>query len=160
MKRLSQTMIATAVAMTMTMATFTASAAPAKSKKHADHALKMRKAVFSLLGSNMGPLGGMAKGKIPFDAQVVETNAKRISQLSLMMSDYMKTDTSKFKLKTDALEKIWAENMKFEKKIEALTIASNALSQVAGSTDEKILRKAIGAVGKTCGGCHDDYKSD
>ena len=46
MKRLSQTMIATAVAMTMTMATFTASAAPAKSKKHADHALKMRKAVY------------------------------------------------------------------------------------------------------------------
>lgn len=132
----------------------------AKSQKHADNALKMRKAVFSLLGSNMGPMGAMAKGKIPLNANIVEKNAKRINQLSLMMSDYLKTDTSKFKLETEALDNIWTENDKFASKIEALTKASKELHKIASSGDEKAIKKAIAGVGKTCGGCHDDFKAD
>ena len=156
MKLLSKALVTAVFAFT----TLTATAQPATSQKHADHALKMRKAVFSLLGSNMGPMGGMAKGKIPFDAKVVEKNSLRINQISKMIADYMKTDTSKFKLKTEALDKIWTENEKFAKKIEALTTASAALHKVASTGDENALRKAIGGVGKTCGGCHDDYKAD
>jgi len=148
------------IAAVLTFTALTATAQSAKSQKHADNVLKMRKAVYSLLGSNMGPLGGMAKGKIPLNAQVVEKNALRINQLSMMISDYLKTDTSKFKLKTEALDKIWTENEKFAQKIEALTEASGALHKVANSGDEKAIIKAIGAVGSTCGSCHDDYKAD
>ncbi len=156
MKKTNKWLITISLAFT----SFATVAETAKSQKHADNALKMRKAVFSLLGSNMGPMGAMARGKIPMNAQVVEKNALRINQLSLMMSDYLKTDTSKFKLKTDALDKIWQQPEKFEEKIKALTEASEALYKTAKSGDEKALRKAIGAVGSTCGSCHDDYKAD
>ena len=156
MKRLNKALIVAVLASTA----FTTIADSAKSQKHADHVLKMRKAVYSLLGSNMGVLGGMAKGKIPFDAQVIEKNALRINQLSLMISDYLKADTSKFKLETEALDNIWTESEKFTMKTQALIEASSALHKIAGSGDESLIRKAIGAVGKSCGGCHDDYKAE
>tara|TARA_R110002124_G_scaffold78026_2_gene208571 strand:+ start:28336 stop:28593 length:258 start_codon:yes stop_codon:yes gene_type:complete len=77
--------------MLATSAIITATSVMAESAKSLDHAKKAtdnRKAVFTLLGSNMGPLGAMAKGKIPLDAKVVEKNAERINQLSLMIADY------------------------------------------------------------------------
>jgi cytochrome c556 len=133
---------------------------PAKSEKHAKKATDLRHAVFTLLGANMGALGGMAKGKIPFDAKVVERNSRRINQLSLMVSDYTKTDTRAFKVDTAALPKVWAERAEFEKSIEKLTMASQKLVNVSTSGDESAIKAAIGGVGKTCGGCHDDFKEE
>ena len=149
-----------AISVGLSLTALSTMADSAKSQKHADNALKMRKAVFSLLGSNMGPMGAMAKGKIPFNQQVVEKNALRINQLSLMMADYLKTDTSKYKLKTDALDKIWSEQEKFAGKIEALTKASDGLYLAAKSGDEKAMKMAIKKVGGSCGSCHDDFKAD
>ncbi|SEK34789.1 Cytochrome c556 [Colwellia chukchiensis] len=132
----------------------------AKSLDHAEKATKNRQAVFTLLGSNMGPLGAMAKGRIALDAKVVEKNATRINQLSLMIADYTKTDTSGFNVKSDALAKIWQEPKAFTKRINALSKASAHLQMTAKTADESAIKKAIAGVGKTCGGCHDDYKAD
>jgi cytochrome c556 len=156
MKRISKL----AISIGLSLTALSTMADSAKSQKHADNALKMRKAVFSLLGSNMGPMGAMAKGKISLNKEVVEKNALRINQLSLMMADYLKTDTSKFKLKTDALDKIWSEQDKFADKIEALTKSSDALYLAAKAGDEKAIKMAIKNVGGSCGSCHDDYKAD
>ncbi len=135
-------------------------AEPAASQKQAERATKYRQAIFSLMGSNMGTLGAMAKGKIPVDAKVVEKNAQRINQLSLMVTDYTKTDTSSFKVKTEALDKIWQDEKQFSDKANDLTLASAALVKAAMSGDEGAIKKAIGGVGKTCGGCHDVFKAE
>lgn len=132
----------------------------AKSEKHAIKATELRQSVFSLLGSNMGPLGAMAKGKIAIDPSIVEKNAMRINQLSLMIADYNRVDTSGFDVKTAAKDSIWKEQDKFSSSIEKLTSASSALIVAAQSKDEGAIRKAIGGVGKTCGGCHDSFKED
>ena len=132
----------------------------ASSLKHAKYATELRQSVFSLLGSNMGPLGAMAKGKAPFDAAKAEKHAVRINQLSLMIADYSRTDTTKFDVETEALAKIWQEADKYSDSIDKLTKASSALIVAAQSKDEKAIKKAIGGVGKTCGGCHDDFKKD
>jgi len=133
-------------------------AEPASSLKHAQYTTELRQSVFKLLGSNMGPLGAMAKGKIPVDAKRVEKNSLRINQLSLMIADYSRTDTSKFDVKTEALAKIWQEGEHFTKDIDKLTLASTALIAAAKTNDESAIKKAIGGVGKTCGGCHDHFK--
>ena len=135
-------------------------AQPASSEKHAARATELRQSIFKLLGSNMGPLGAMAKGKIPVNAQIAEKNATRINQLSLMLSDYMRVDTSKFSVKTEALPKVWTDGEHFTKDIEKLTLASANLIVAAKSNDEATIKKAIGGVGKTCGGCHDDFKEE
>lgn len=138
----------------------TAVADTAKSLKHAKKAAHHREAVFGLLGSNMGPLGAMAKGKIPLNAKTVEKHATRINQLSLMIADYSKTDTSGFKVKTEALDDIWKKPEAYAKRINDLTKASANLQAVALSGDTAAIKRAIGGVGKTCGGCHDDFRAD
>ncbi|GHF02791.1 c-type cytochrome [Thalassotalea profundi] len=132
----------------------------AKSEKQAKRSVELRQAIFSLLGSNMGTLGAMAKGQIPVDAAVVEKNATRINQLSLMIDDYTRVDTSGFDVKTEALDKVWTERSNFEKHIADFTTASIALQKAAATGDEGTIKKAIGGVGKTCGGCHDIFKKD
>jgi len=129
-------------------------------EKKAVYATELRQSVFKLLGSNMGRLGAMAKGKIPIDVEVVRQNATRINQLSLMIADYTRTNTSRFTVKTKALAEIWEDPEHFSKDIDKLTMASAALIVAAQSKDEGSIKKAIGGVGKTCGGCHDDFKKN
>jgi len=135
-------------------------AEPAKSLKQAEQAIELRQSIFHLLGSNMAPLGAMAKGKIPLKADAVEKYATRIHQLSLMMPDYLRTDTSKFKVKTEALPKIWQQHDKFQQAIERLIKTSANLQKVAKSNNAQKIKKAIAEVGKSCGGCHDDFKEE
>ena len=153
--------ISTAIlACSMALATASVMAETAKSEKQAKRSTDLRQSIFSLLGSNMGALGAMAKGKIPLDANVVEKNATRINQLSLMIDDYTRVNTTSFNVKTEALDSVWSERSKFEKHINDLTMASANLQKVAMSGDENTIKKAIGGVGKTCGGCHDSFKKD
>jgi len=159
MSFLKKSVLVLTISTSLVVAT-TSLAQPASSEKHAIYATELRQSVFKLLGGNMGPLGAMAKGKIPLDAKVVEKNAIRINQLSLMIADYTRTDTSKFDVKTEALAKIWQEPEHFSNNIDKLTVASSTLIAAAKSNDEDAIKKAIGGVGKTCGGCHDDFKED
>lgn len=132
----------------------------ADSQKEAWAALKFRQSLFQLIRSNMGDLGAMAKGKAPFDAAVMQKNGLRIEQLSLMIEDYLATDTRQFKLDTDALDKVWEQPEAFKEKIAALTAAAQNLQAVAKAGDESEYRAAIGGVGKSCKGCHDVFKAD
>lgn len=132
----------------------------ATSEKHAAAATQYRQAVFQLVRSNMGPLGGMAKGALPFDESVMKTNAVRLEQLADMMSDYMAVDTRKFSVETGAKDAIWENFSDVEKKIMALKAASQNLQTVVDSGDESAYRSAIGKIGASCKSCHDDYKKD
>lgn len=159
MKIITKTAVTCAVIASLTVATTTI-AKPATSEKQAKYVTELRQSVFKLIRSNMGPLGAMAKGKIPLDVAVVEKNAVRLNQLSLMIADYSRTDTSKFNVNTEALPKIWQEPAHYGEYVDKFTLASQALITAAQSKDEASIKKAIGGVGKTCGGCHDDFKKD
>jgi len=151
----------TAVAIVIALSSTNAIAEQAKSLKHAKKATELRQSIFSLLGNNMGPLGGMARGKIEFDAKKVEKHATRINQLSLMIGDYLNTDTSGHKVNTEALDNIWQKKDEFATRIKDLTKASATLQQLAmKGDDEQAMKKAISGVGRSCGGCHDDFKKD
>ena len=90
MRRFSKLMVAAASAATLISSTVVASeVTEASSAKHAKAATQYRQAVFQLVRSNMGPLGGMAKGALPFDESVMQTNAVRLEQLADMMGDYL-----------------------------------------------------------------------
>lgn len=145
---------------TSTAAMSSVQASEAKSLKHAKKATELRQSVFKLLASNIGPIGAMARGKMPMDKAVVEKNATRINQLSLMITDYMAADTRKFDVNTQALAKSWTDTSLLSKKANALTMASANLMEVVKSGDNNAIKKAIGGIGRTCGGCHDDFKQD
>lgn len=132
----------------------------ASSAKHAKAATEYRQAMFQLIRSNMGPLGGMAKGALPFDESVMMTNAVRLEQLADMMSDYLKVDTRKFDVDTDTKDALWDNFSDVETKIAALKDASVGLQAAVKSGDKDSYRNAIGSIGASCKSCHDDYKKD
>ncbi|WP_286264021.1 c-type cytochrome [Thalassotalea atypica] len=156
MRKLTKSIVAAVAALTLS----SAFAQTVKTEDQAKKVIKHRQSVFTLLASNMGPLGAMAKGKMPLESSKIEKYATRIEQLSLMMPDYTKFDTSHFKLKTEALPKIWQEPAKFAEKVQALQKAAAHLRSVANSGDKSTIKKAIGGVGRSCKGCHDAFKAE
>jgi cytochrome c556 len=132
----------------------------ASSQKHAQTAVKYRQSVFQLVRSNMGPLGGMAKGAIPYDTDVMSTNAVRLEQLADMMADYLLVDTRKFGVDTDAKDAMFDNESDVLMKIDALRTASIQLQTAVKSGDVSGYQTAIGAIGSSCKSCHDDYKKD
>ncbi len=159
MKLLRTRTITTALLCTSLLSA-SATAAEAVSRKHAETAIEYRQSLFQLLKSNMAPLGGMAKGALPYDATVMQTNAVRIEQLADMMTDYLKVDTRKFDVATGSKDALWANFSDVEDKIGALKTAAVELQRIAKAGDEEQFRSAIGKVGSACKSCHDDYKKD
>jgi cytochrome c556 len=145
---------------TAMMSTFSVLAEPAKSAKQAKDVTEYRQAILRLVKSNVGALGAMNKGAIPFNAETIQTNSLRLEQLSLMLGDYFATDTSGFDVDTAALDKIWGNQADFTDKINAFTAAAKNLNNVARAGDATQFKPAIGQVFKSCKGCHDNYKED
>lgn len=149
-----------AIAILATLFTGTAISKEASSEKQAKTSAEFRQALLQLVRSNMGPLGGMAKGQIPYDADAMQKYGLRIEQLGMMMPDYFETDTRKFSIKTEAADDIWENMADFNTKAQDMVDAAKSLQSVAAAGDEAKFRAAIGSVGSTCKACHDKYKTD
>lgn len=132
----------------------------AKSEKQAATAVQFRQALLQLVRSNVGALGAMARDRIPMDAATIEKNATRLEQLSMMMDDYFSVDTRKFDVETASLPVVWENYADFQSKIKDLESASSALKMAAQKGDSDAFKARIGAVLKTCKGCHDTYKAE
>jgi len=137
--------------------TYAQDAAPSP-EEHAQQAVDLRQSVFRLIGWSFGPVGGMLKNKVPFDAAVAQKSAARIEMLAPMIGEAFQTDTSKFQLKTKAREGIWTNKSDFAAKNDDLVKAAAALSAAAKGGDKKATMQAAAAVGKACGACHDDFR--
>ncbi len=131
--------------------------APPTPEEQAQQATQLRQGLLRLVAWSWGPTAGMLKSK-KFDAAVVEKSATRIMQLSQMIPDAFKLDTTKFNVKTRARAAVWASNSEFVSKAGGLTKAANELLAAAQSGDEKAMFKAAAGVGKACGACHDDFR--
>jgi cytochrome c556 len=75
-----------------------------------------------------------------------------------MIPDLFKLDTRKFQVKTKAREGIWGSMADFTAKADELSKAAAALTTAAKGGDKGATMKAIGAVGKACGNCHDNFR--
>jgi cytochrome c556 len=118
--------------------------------------VKQRQAKMTLQGKYVGPLAAMAQGKIPYDAQVVARNAAFLEALSNMAWDGF--DASTKDVKSAALPEVWTNAAKFKEAQERLEHDAAALVAAAKGGNEANVKAAIGAVGKDCGGCHQDFR--
>jgi cytochrome c556 len=118
--------------------------------------VKQRQAAMTLQGKYFGPLAGMAQGKVPYNASVVQRNAGFLQDLSQMPWDGF--DPSTKGEKSAALPAIWEKPAEFKQAAERLENESAKLAAVSKSGDEAAVKAQIGAVGKACGGCHDNFR--
>jgi cytochrome c556 len=118
--------------------------------------VKQRQAAMTLQGKYFGPLGGMAQGKVPYDAKIVQRNAEYLHALSQMPWDGF--DPSTKGEKSRALPAIWEQPGKVKEAIDRFQSEVGKLQQVSKGGDEGAIKAQIGAVGKACAGCHDNFR--
>lgn len=121
-----------------------------------DVLVKQRQAVMTLQGKYWGPLNGMAQGKVPYSADVVQRNAGFLETLSKMPWDGFTENTKD--VKSGALPAIWTEAAKFKEAQERLQNETTKLAQISKSGDEAAVKAQLGATGKACGGCHETFR--
>jgi cytochrome c556 len=121
-----------------------------------DVLVKQRQSAMTLIGKYFGPLGGMAQGKVPFDAKIVQRNAGYLDALSEMPWDGF--DPSTKGEKSRALPAIWEQPGKVKEAISRFQSEVDKLNQVAKGGDESAIKTQIGAVGKACANCHDNFR--
>jgi cytochrome c556 len=121
-----------------------------------DVLVKQRQAVMTLQGKYFGPLGGMAQGKVPFNAELVQRNADYLAVLSQMPWDGF--DPSTANEKSRAKPELFKEMEKVKGLIERFQGEVKKLQTVAKSGDEAAAKSQIAAVNKACGACHDAYR--
>ncbi|HXM82812.1 MAG TPA: cytochrome c [Burkholderiales bacterium] len=120
--------------------------------------VKQRQAAMTLQGKYFGPLGAMAQGKAPYDANIVQRNAGFLDALSKMPWDGFHESTKNVSVKTAALPAIWNEPAKFKEAAERLQSEIGKLASVSKGGDEAAVKAQIGAVGKACGSCHENFR--
>jgi cytochrome c556 len=119
--------------------------------------VKQRQAAMTLQGKYFGPMAAMAQGKIPFNASVVQRNAGFIDNLSRMPWDGFDPSTRGAE-HTKALPAVFDDSAKFRAAATHLENEASKLVEVSKGGDESAMKAQIGALGKACGGCHNDFR--
>jgi cytochrome c556 len=119
--------------------------------------VKQRQSAMTLIGKYWGPMAGMMQGKIPYDAAVIQRNAGFLDNLSRMPWDGFHDSTKD--VKSVALPAVWSDAAKFREAASRLENEASRLVQVSRSGDEGAVKAQLGAVGKSCGGCHNDFRA-
>ena|SRR5208283_1543080 len=121
-----------------------------------DVMVKQRQAAMTLQGKYFGPLAGMAQGKVPYDKKIIVRNAGYLNVLNKMPWDGF--DPSTANEKSAALPAIYSDNAKFKKAADDMQAAVVKLVSVSKGKNQAATKAAIGAVGKACGACHDNFR--
>ena len=118
-----------------------------------------RQSYFALLAAHFGPMVAMVKEEMPWDDARMAGYANdlaAVSSLDLMRGFAPGSE----KGTTRAKPGIWDNTEDFTSKLEDMRKAAGDLQSVAGGGDREAIAAAVGAAGKTCKACHDEYKSD
>ncbi|MEC9340846.1 MAG: cytochrome c [Pseudomonadota bacterium] len=143
-----------AIGMVALMGNTSASADDAK-----EEAVEYRKSVYEVIAWNFGPMVGMVKQEIPFDAEVFARNAKRMAVMAPMVAEGFIPDS----ITDDSTAKpeIWERWDEFQAGLDKLTEESAKLSALASQgAPLPALGQQVGAVGQTCKGCHDEFRKE
>ncbi|EIJ43380.1 cytochrome c556 [Beggiatoa alba B18LD] len=125
-------------------------------------AIEYRKGAFSGIAWNFKRMAGMVKGEIPFNAEEFAKRAGYVATLAQLplegFKDLPDSAMDKSKTKTAAKPEIWKDWADFEKDMKALEDGSAKLAEVAKKGDLDAIKPVFAEVGKTCKGCHDEFK--
>jgi cytochrome c556 len=122
----------------------------------AEDAIKYRHGVFSAVKWHFGTMGEVVKGKQDYNAEDFARRADIVAQLSkLPLEGFI---AGSYEGDTDALPAIEQNWDKFEGGMNMFAEKADALAAAAKTGDMDQIRPAFGEVGKTCKGCHDNFK--
>jgi cytochrome c556 len=114
-----------------------------------------RIATMKQLGGHMKAVAAVAKGEAEY-SPALNKNAAGIKAIAAGMGDLFPVGSGGEK--TRSKPEIWSSKADFNKAIEALQVASAGLEKAVATGDRGAIGQALGATGKTCGGCHKPFR--
>ncbi len=148
----------TAIVVSVVLGIGAISLAWAQDVKRLNDAVETRQAVMKIIKWNLGPMVGMVKEEIPFDADRFALGAQRIAMAGSMIEDASRPDTREATLANEALPNIWDEFAEYEELSEKLAASSAYLAEVAEGGDPGASRTAFLDMTKDCKACHDKFR--
>ena len=121
-----------------------------------EHRLKYRQGVMRAVAFQWGPLTAFAKGEAQWGPAMAQ-RAANLAALAASAEDVF-PEASKGLANSDAKPEIWAKPDDFKAKITAFKTETAKLGDLAKAGNVDAIKAQIAATGKTCGGCHDDYR--
>jgi len=124
-------------------------------------AVEVRQGMYKLYGNYIGPLGGMARGKMDYDAETAQRAAESLAAVaSIDRSGFFPEGTSSNDIDdSEALPALWENMDDVTERFDELESATQELAASAGDGLDA-LKQSVGRVGQTCKGCHDEYRVD
>lgn len=119
-----------------------------------EDAIKYRQGAFTVMAYSFAKIGAVVKGEAPYNKDEVAKNAAIVATLSTLPWQAFGPGTEGGKAQSD----IWSDSAKFKSAAEKMQVAVANLNTAAQSGDLDNIKKAFGAAGQTCKGCHDDFK--
>lgn len=142
-----------------TLTALTILAGTAAQAQNIEGAVKARQGVMGVLGINLGILGGMAKGAIPYDADAALAAANSVLGVAMIDpkplfpegSDEMDSATSRAKAE------VWEGWDKFNSEWASLKTAAEAMVATA-ATGQEAIGPGLGGIGGSCKSCHEAFR--
>ena len=117
--------------------------------------IKYRQNVMKSTAGHMGAIVDILKNDLPLQAHILD-HARSIQQNSKMTLAMFPKGTGIGN--TKAKPAIWENWSKYESAVQDFERESAKLAKVAESGDIEALAKQVRATGKTCGGCHRNFR--
>ena len=118
--------------------------------------IKARKAVMQVQAFNIGILGAMAKGSMPYDAKKAQTAANNLNAVVNLNNSAMwpkGSDVTALGKRTRAKPEAWTQYPKVAEQSKLLKQAAAKMAAAAGSGLDAV-KANMRAIGRSCGGCH------
>ena len=117
--------------------------------------IKYRQNVMKSTAGHMGAIVDILKNRLPLAAHIVD-HARSMLQISRMILSMFPEGSGKGRTKSK--QAIWENWSEFESAAKNFERESAKLSEVAESGDMDALAKQVRATGKTCSGCHRNFR--
>jgi cytochrome c556 len=124
-----------------------------------EDAIKYRQSALFVMAQNVGRIGAMAQGRVPFDAKVAAESAATVEFMSKLPWAAFADGTQKGSIPTRAKAEIWADKAKFNELADKLQVETAKLNAAAKTGSLDNIKAAMGSVGATCKSCHDDFQA-
>ena len=126
-----------------------------------DSAIKARHGLMQLYSHYAGPMFGMAKGELDYDAALASSLAENLNTVVNLSASRMwpqGSDNEARKGKTRAKPAIWEQGSGIGEASQAMKDAALSATLVAGDGLDE-LRGAVKDIGQSCKDCHDDFRA-
>ena len=117
--------------------------------------IKYRQKVMKSTSGHMGAIVDILKNRLPLEDHIVD-HARSMLQLSKMTLSIFPEGSGKGRTKSK--QAIWEKWSEFESAANDFERESAKLVEVAESRDMEALAKQVRATGKTCSGCHRNFR--